>query len=505
MGPPVHATAGRSEGPPAVTGTVDGGVPAGGTAAVTEDTHRWTPRLVTILIVLILVSEIIPVSAVLAGTALPAIAAEYATTQAGWTMTISFLTASIAMPLVGKLADMYGKKRLLMIVLAITVVGSLLSAVASSFPMFLLGRALQGAIFSVAFLCYSLIRDVFPEKIVPFAVSVTVTGTGVVVVLQPFLAGWLIDNHGVAGAFWFVTVLTAVLAVAALLVVPESPVRSSDSRPDLMGAFLLGSSVAAVLVAVSSAPQWGWTSAGTLGLLAVGCALFAAWIVQAGHVPEPLVDLQQLRRPALLYTVLASGLVYGVGTTASSILAIMAMTPREAGGDYGFGMTASEFAIFGVVNGIGIVVGGLIVGLTVRRLGAKVHMVAAAVAIAVGALTMGLGRGDELLVLTATGLAHLGVGLAGAAIPNLVIAAVPPEHQVVSASLTEVSRTLMAGIGTTVVFVVLNANIQAMAGGIPLYEGIGFQWAYVLIAACAVLGGLAATRLPGRTGEPSTA
>ncbi len=70
MGPPVHAAAGRSEGTPAVTGTVDGGVPVGGTAAVAEDPHRWTPRLVTILIVLILVSEIIPVSAVLAGTAL---------------------------------------------------------------------------------------------------------------------------------------------------------------------------------------------------------------------------------------------------------------------------------------------------------------------------------------------------------------------------------------------------------------------------------------------------
>ena len=66
----------------------------------------------------------------------------------------------------------------------------------------------------------------------PFAVSVTVTGTGIVVVLQPFLAGWLIDNHGVSGAFWFVTVLTAVLAGAALLMVPESPVRSADSRPD---------------------------------------------------------------------------------------------------------------------------------------------------------------------------------------------------------------------------------------------------------------------------------
>src|SRR5690606_31005376 len=116
--------------------------------------------------------------------------------------------------------------------------------------------------------------------------------------------------------------------------------------------------------------------------------------------------------PALLCTVLSSGLVYGVGTTTSSILAVMAMTPREVGGDYGFGMTASEYAIFGVINGLGIVLGGLIVGLTARRTGAKLHMVAAAAIIGIGVLAMGVGRGDELIVLIATGVVHLGVGLA---------------------------------------------------------------------------------------------
>lgn len=480
-----------------MTGTLDGGRPD--TAAASE-THQWTPRLVTVLVVLISISEIIPVSSVLAGTALPAITAEFATTQAGWTMTIAFLTASIGMPLVGKLADMYGKKRLLLIVLAVTVAGAVLSAVAPNFPVFLIGRALQGAIFSVAFLCYSLVRDVFPPRIVPFAVSVTITGTGIVVVLQPFLAGWLIDNHGVTGAFWFVTVLTAVLAAAALLVIPESPVRSTDSRPDLVGAVLLGGSVAAVLLAVSKAPEWGWSSAATVVLLLLGCAMFAAWLVQAGRTPEPLINIRQLRRPALLHTVLSSGLVYGVGTTTSSILAVMAMTPRESGGDYGFGMTASEYAIFGVINGLGIVLGGLIVGLTARRTGAKLHMVAAAAIIGIGVLAMGVGRGDELIVLIATGVVHLGVGLAGAAIPNLVIAAVPADSQVVSSSIAEVSRTLLAGIGTTVVFFLLNANVRTLVAGAPIYAGAGFVWAFGVIAACALVGGICAAFLPARLG-----
>lgn len=481
-----------------MTGTLDGGASP---SVPSDEKHQWTPRLIAILVVLILVSEIIPVSSVLAGTALRAITAEFETTQAGWTMTIAFLTASIGMPLVGKLADMYGKKRLLMIVLVVTIIGSILSAIATSFAVFLIGRALQGAIFSAAFLCYSLIRDVFPQKIVPFAVSVTVTGTGIVVVLQPFLAGWLIDNHGVSGAFWFITVLTVVLAIAAFLIVPESPIRSNDSRPDLVGAVLLGGSVAAVLVGVSKAPAWGWTSAGTLLLLLLGCVMFATWLVQARRVPEPLINVRQLRRPALLFTVLSSGLVYGVGTTTSSIMAIMAMTPRDVGGDYGFGMTASEYAIFGVINGIGIVLGGLIVGLTARRTGAKLHMVTAAALITIGVLMMGIGRGDELTVLIATGVAHLGVGLAGASIPNLVIAAVPADSQVVSSSIAEVSRTLMAGVGTTVVFVVLNANVQSLVEGAPVYEGAGFMWAYGLIAACALVGGICATFLPRRLGS----
>ena len=480
-----------------MTGTLDGRRPA---AATTSETRRWTPRLVAILVVLILISEIIPVSSVLAGTALPAITAEFATTQAGWTMTIAFLTASIGMPLVGKLADMYGKKRLLMIVLAVTVAGAVLSALAPTYPVFLIGRALQGAIFSVAFLCYSLVRDLFPPRIIPFAVSVTITGTGIVVVLQPFLAGWLIDNHGVTGAFWFVTVLTGVLAAAAFLIIPESPVRSGASRPDLVGAVLLGGSVATVLLAVSKAPEWGWSSAATLALLLLGCAMFAGWLVQAGHTPEPLINVRQLRRPALLFTVLSSGLVYGVGTTTSSILAVMAMTPREAGGDYGFGMTASEYAIFGVINGLGIVLGGLIVGVTARRTGAKLHMVVAAALIGIGVLAMGVWRGEELIVLIATGVVHLGVGLAGAAIPNLVIAAVPADSQVVSSSIAEVSRTLLAGVGTTVVFFLLNANVRALAEGAPVYAGAGFMWAFGVIAACALAGGICAAFLPRRLG-----
>ncbi|GAA1267151.1 MFS transporter [Pseudonocardia aurantiaca] len=462
--------------------------------------ERWSPRWVGRLLVLVLVSEIIPVSMSLAATALPAIGAEYRTTQGSWTLTASYLAAAVSMPLIGKLADIAGKKKLLLVVLALTVVGSVLSALAPSFPVFVVGRVLQGASFALAFLCYSLIRDLFPPRLVTFAVSVTVTGTGLVLIGQPFLAGWLIDGYGVAGVFWFLAVLVAVLLALAVVVVPESGVRAPESRPDFVGAGLLGFGVAAVLLGVSIAPGAGLLGAPVLLLVLIGLVLLACWLVQSRRAAQPLIDLRLLGSRSLLPIVVAGGLVYGAGASTTLVLPMLAMTPRELGGSYGFGLTATQYAIFGLVSGAGLVVGGLLVGLTARH-GAQLHLVMAAVVMMVGAVGSALFKGDYALLVLATAAAGLGLGIGGAAIPNLVIESVPPERQVISSSIVEVSRTLIASIVTPVVFVVLNSNIAQLAGGQPVYAAGGFDAAYLVVGLTIAVGGAVALLIPRPAAE----
>lgn len=448
----------------------------------------WTPQWVVRLLVLVLVSEIIPVSASLAATALPAIGASFSTTQASWTITATFLAAAVSMPLIGKLADLHGKKRLLVWALAATVLGSAVSALAPVFWLFIVGRVLQGAAFALAFLCYSLIRDLFPPRLVAFAVSVTVTGTGLVVIAQPFLAGWLLDGYGVAGVFWFLAALSAVMLALAVPLIPETPVRAKESRPDYLGAALLGGGVAFLLLGVSLAPTAGFLSAQVGGLVLVGLLLLVGWIAQARRATPPLIDLRLLGSRTLLPIVAAGGLVYGAGASVILVLPMLTMTPRELGGSYGFGLTATQYALFGVLFGIGLVLGGLLVGLTARH-GARVHLIVSAAVMLVGILGSAGFKSDFTLLALATGIAGFGLGIGAAAIPNLVIEAVPPERQVISSSIVEVSRTLIASIVTPLVFTVLNTNIAQLVGGQPIYAPAGFDGAYLVLGVVIAAGG----------------
>ena len=463
--------------------------------------ESWSARWVTRLLVLVLISEIIPVSATLVMTALPGIGARYQTTQASWALTAAFLAAAVTMPLIGKLADLYGKRRLLLWVLALTLLGAVLSAMAPTFALFVVGRVLHGASFALAFLCYSLIRDLFPRRLVTFAVSVTVTGTGLVVIGQPFLAGWLIDNYGVPGVFWFLAVTTAVLLVPAVAVVPESPVRAPESRPDFVGAALLGGGLGAVLLAASFAPQAGFGSATVLGLGVLGLALLAAWLLQAVRVAQPLIDLRLLTSRRLLPVVVAGGLVYGGGAQVTLALPMMTMTPRELGGDYGFGLSATQYAVFGVTLGIGLVLGGLLVGVTARH-GARRHLAVSAVLMLLGVVGLAVFKSDYGLLVGAVAVASFGLGIGAAAIPNLIIESVPPERQVISSSMVEVSRTMVAAILTPLVFLLLNSNIARMVDGQPIYTATGFDLGYAAIGLTIAVGGLIALTIrPRAEGE----
>ncbi|GII64671.1 MFS transporter [Sphaerisporangium krabiense] len=465
--------------------------------------ERWSARWVGRLIVLVLVSEVIPVSMSLAGTALPAISGEYRTTQASWTLTAAFLAAAVAMPLIGKIADIVGKKKVLLIVLGCTTIGSVVSALAPSFLLFAVGRAMQGAAFALVFLCYSLIRDLFPPRLVTFAVSVTVTGTGLIVIGQPFLAGWLIDGYGVGGVFWFLAVLTTVLLALSAAVVPESGVRVSESRPDFAGAALLGFGVAAILLGVSIAPELGFLSLPVVALVLAGLALVVCWVFQARRVAQPLIDLRLLGSRSLLPIVAGGGLVYGAGASITLVLPILAMTPREIGAGYGFGLTATGYALFGMASGAGLVVGGLLVGLTARQ-GARRHLIIASGVLILGTIASALFKADYAMLMVATTIAALGLGVGSAAIPNLVIESVPPERQVISSSIVEVSRTLIASIVTPVVFVVMNSNIARVAGGQPIYTTGAFDGAYLAVGLTIAAGGAVSLLIRRRTtGDPS--
>lgn len=463
--------------------------------------QRWTPRLVLSLAALVLLLETLTISYLMISMAIPSIAAHYRTTQGAWLLTAFLLVGAITAPLVGKLADMYGKRRLLLACVTIAAVGAFICAVADSYTVMLVGRSVSGLLIPCLFLSYSLIRDVFPPKKVALAVSIATSGMGLIAIPAPFLTGWLIDHYGFRSIFWFFVIVLVLLLGMIAATTSESSVRLRSTL-DLLGAALLGAGIAGVLIAVSIGPSNGWTHISTVGYLAGGIILLGAWLISARLVQDPLIDLHVLGNRPVLLTAVGAGFTYAAAGLYSILLPMLAMTPATLGLGYGFGVTAEGFAVFQAPIGGMVVIGGIVVGLLVSR-GVRPRglLIAGLSAMTLGFVLTSLVHDNRILLVFFAALFGCGMGLAYASIPNLLIEAVPAELQATTASIVGVFQSVFPAVLPVVAFSVMNVAYIAplspeVTKGVVFYTDTGFQMAFMIGAAATTLGVVVAFMLP---------
>jgi MFS family permease len=276
-----------------------------------------------------------------------------------WVLTAWLLAASVATPLMGRVADIIGKDRTLLVALAAIAIGCLVAALAPSIGVLIAARVLQGlgaAVFPVAF---GIIRDEFPPDRVASAIgtlaAVIATGSGVGIVLAGPIVGWL-DWRWL---FWIPLAVVTGVGLLAWRIVPASPVRS-PGRINILSAILLAGWLVALLLPLSKGAVWEWSSGRTLGSLALAGALLAGWMFAELRSAEPLIDMRMMRLPAVWTTNLAA-LLFG-----AAMFGVFAFLPQlmqvPAASGYGFGATVSEagllmapllvtMAIFGSLSG----------------------------------------------------------------------------------------------------------------------------------------------------------
>ncbi|MFE3759103.1 MFS transporter [Nocardia tengchongensis] len=453
--------------------------------------RRQRRRYGAALALIVLMSELAPMEIMLVYPAIPHMSSNFRTLHLGWVLTMVSLAAVVSLPLVGKLADAFGKKRVMLSLAVLFTLGSLICATADSFPVLLAGRALQGTAGGMVAVAYALVRDIFPRRWVPVALGTVAAGIGVSSLASPFVAGWFIDNHGWQSLFWFMFCYAALLIPAVAILVPESSLRLRQ-RLDLFGVALLGSGVGLMLVGISQGSQWGWVSGGTLLTLIGGVALLLAFVVWELRVATPAIDLRLLAGGALRSILLAylfiGFMIAGYGLLMPQLL----QTPAQPGITYGAGLTATAFALWTFPTGVLTMICGPLGGLVARRRGARLTLIGAVCAMIAGLAAAAVLPEHRWQIMLLSAVFGIGMGLYYASGPNLVMDAVPAGQSAVGSAMLGIVGQLGNAIAVTVLGVVMAQNIahQNPKTGRITYSDIAFQHSF-LVAAAVGLAGLA--------------
>jgi EmrB/QacA subfamily drug resistance transporter len=422
---------------------------------------------------------------------LPTLQAALRTSQGTvtWVLTAYLLSASIFTPIMGRIGDMVGKKRIFVVTLIALAFGSLLAALAPNVGMMIIARVVQGIGGGVLPLAFGIVRDEFPLERVSGAVGVIASLAAVGAGAGAVIAGPIVDLLSYRWLFWLPMIVTLAAAAAAFVFVPESPVRTKG-RISWVPAFLLSGWLVALLVALSEAPDWGWGSGKVLVLLVLAVVIGVGWVASELRAANPLIDMNMMRQRAVWTTNLVS-LLLGVGMYAvAAFLPELVQTPTRFG--YGFGASITQSGLLLLPSSVTMFFVGLYTGHLSRRIGAKWVIL---VGCAIGAFSVALmafAHGAKWELYLASGIQGLGMGAAFTAMSSLIVAAVRPEQTGVASGMNANIRTIGGSIGAAVMGSVVTGHLQD--SGVP--KESGYTAGFAALAAALLAAAVAALLIP---------
>ncbi|WP_231386859.1 MFS transporter [Nocardia sp. BMG111209] len=257
-------------------------------------------RLLAVVVAIVLYTEVLPLQVAMVGAGVQKITKSFPTVGANisWTIIIVALVGASLTPLLGKMADIWGKRRIFVLCGVVFVVGAVICALTSSWTLFLVGRGLSAAAIATQVIAYGLLRDLLPRKYVALGLGASATGLGFSAIMGPIIGGYLVDNYDWRALFWFLAIFTIVMIPVVLLVVPESKLRVKD-RLDLVGAALLAAGIALVLIYLDKGQEWGWGRPTTLAWVIGGVVLLGLFFVVEFRTRRPIMNMRLLLSPTM--------------------------------------------------------------------------------------------------------------------------------------------------------------------------------------------------------------
>lgn len=400
-----------------------------------------------------------------------------------WLVTVTLLTGAIATPIISRLADMFGKRRMMVVAMVAMVIGSLVAAAGGNLVTLLVGRAFQGLAVSLIPVGISIMRDELPREKVASAVALMSATLGIGSALGLPMAGIIYEHLGWQAIFWISAGIGVLLIIAVLLVVPESALRTKG-KFDGVGAVLLTAALTALLLAISKGGEWGWTSEPVI-LLFIGTVVFlAVWFPWELRVSQPMVDLRTSARKPVLLTNIASILV-GFSMYANMLSTTQQLQLPNIGG-YGFGLSIVIAGLCMVPSGLAMVAFAPISAGITKRYGAKMTLIAGSLILAVSYVARVFLTGEVWMVILGATLVSVGTAIAYAAMPTLIMRSVPITETASANGLNSLLRAVGTSTMSAVVAVVLTSKVVHV-GGLALPTEDAFQTVFWCAAIAALL------------------
>jgi EmrB/QacA subfamily drug resistance transporter len=417
--------------------------------------------------------------------------------NASWVITATLLAAAITTPISGRLGDMFGKRKVLLTCLGILAVGSFLCASSSYLPIFLIGRAMQGTAMSVVPLGISILRDELRPDRVPSAIALisATLGAGASVALP--VSAYIAQTFDWHIMFWAAGGV-AVFAMAMVIVfLPESPTRD-PGRFDVAGALGLSVGLLLLLLPITKGATWGWGNPVVIGMLMCSVVVLVAWVWFETRQERPMVDIKVSASRAVLLTNIASILAGFAMFSINLVLPQLLQAPTSTG--YGLGQSMFLAGLCMAPGGIVMMLLSPAAGKLSTRRGPKFTLLVGLSVIASGYMLAAFFMSHVWQLVVVSAINGAGVGLAFAAMPALIMSAVPSTATAAANGLNTLMRAVGTSSASAVLALVLTSMTQSVAGfDVPTEQA--FVVCFALGASAALIGLVVAMFIPVRRYE----
>lgn len=402
--------------------------------------------------------------------------------QSAWVLSATGISAAASVPVLSRLADLFGMRRMLLLTTSMVVLGNVVCVAAQDFGTLLAGRVIVG--FNAGLpIYYAILRgrsrsgqesDKYSGAMT-FAIGLAISGSYL-------MGGAVLElGGGVRTVFWLILVLSLALLALIWLFVEDIPTRTRVPL-DYVGAVLLAGGLTLLVYSIGKANEWGWGSGRLLSLGGIALALLVAWAAWELRHRQPLFDLRVITRRDVWPAFVIAGVVSILGINGALAISNYVQTPSVAG--YGLDASVLMAGVYLLPCGLTIAFGGGAVGVVIGRFGQRATSIAGATVAVAAFLWFSQVSGSSYQFFILSFLIGASYALSYTASTAAYLRAARPGEQGMLTGAARAASTAIGALGPPIITALLTAS---QAPGLPLPARENYDDVWLFLAGVAVV------------------